>query len=312
MVQSSANLEASSQTPTVQDSSPVYNPNPLSRDARRAAREAARSEGVKADTKASRAPDSREGNSKPSDVEEPRRVDLGELFKDDTDGLDDIDGPIDSVDRASKRLGIKPDEFYNIKIQMKDGAEALTVGELKDRVGELVEFETRETQFNQRRIAAEGRILNDQREVREILAMLPADVVQKLPQLVERVRKKHEATLSREQQLTIEHIPEWTDETVAAKEKAEMTAFLGNWGFDDSFLNTIVDHRAMKFVRDVMMVDKKIKAALAKVTTPDKKGQRPSARTGKPAQKPARDKVGSRQPAPLDQQSRIMAFLNRE
>lgn len=317
MQQSDASLETSQQANNQQgNSTPAHNPNPLSRDARRAAREAARGENIKADTQQRSQQQQKNGASEdnkgsPNDDAEPRRVDLGELFRDDDDG-DDIDGPIDTTDKATKRLGLKPEEFYNIKVMMPNGAEPLTIGELKDRVGELVDFETREMQFNQRRVAAEGRILNDQREVREVLSMLPPDVVQKLPQLVDKVRKKHEATVTREQQLTIEHIPEWQDEAVSAKDKADMTKFLATWGFDDSFLTTIIDHRAMKFVRDMMLVDRKIKTALAKVKIPERKGQRPSQKTGKPAQKPARERTSARQPAAQDQQSRIMAFLNRE
>lgn len=315
MQQSNESLETSNQTTnnSQANSQPAYTPNPLSRDARRAARESTRGEGIKADTQRSQQRDTGGDNkgSPEDDNGEPRRIDLGELFREEDTG-DGDDGPIDHIDKVQKRLGLKPEEFYKVKVPMPNGAEPLTFGEMKDRVAELVDLETRETQFTQRRIASEGKILQDQREVREILSMLPAETVQKLPVLVEKVRKKHEATLVRENALTLEHIPEWNDEATSAKDKAEMTKFLGNWGFDETFLNSIVDHRAMKFVRDMMIVDKKIKTALSKVKIPDRKGMKPSAKTGKPAAKPAREQSSQRQSMKTaDQQSRIMAFLNR-
>lgn len=250
---------------------------------------------------------------------QPERLDLGKLFADDGDSdsesgsdvHDDPSKPPQTVEALSKRLGLKPEQVYAIKVPMPNGAEALTLGDMKDRVAELVDLDTREMQFDQRRIRQEGDLLRAQAEMRDIMALLPPDVVQKLPGLTEKVRKRHVETQTRERQLTLQHIPEWQDEKRCTQDMQGMIEFVGEWGFDESFLGTVVDHRAMKFIRDMYLRDQKIKNAMKGVTVPTRKGLRPSAKPSKAPSKPSQSQSRRERVMP-DQQSRIMAFLNRE
>lgn len=264
---------------------------------------------------------SRQKEANASENGEPRRLDLASLFAPKGEGEgpnnesdednDDPTKPPDSLEALSKRLRFKPEQLYDIKIQMPNGAEPVTLGYLKDKVGEVVDLDTREQLFDQKRIKAEGEVLRAQAEVRDILAMLPKEVAQQLPQLVDKVRKRHEATRMQEQARTLDIIPDWANESKRTEDIKGMTSFLGEWGFDETFITTIVDHRAMKFVRDMYLRDQKIKKALAGVTIPKKKGFSPSAKPSKAAAKP--NTAPSRRERVLpDQQSRIMAFLNRE
>lgn len=223
--------------------------------------------------------------------EEPRRVSLAELFSEDgddeegnNDSSDDVSKPPETMEQLTKRLGLKPEQVYGVKIPLSDGAEPLTIGQLKDRVGELVDFETRETQFEQRRVKAEGELLRAQAEIREILAMVPKEHIK--PEVVEKIRKRHDENMRRERQMTLEHIPEWREEKKCAEDLQGMSEFLSDYGFDETFIGTISDHRALKFIRDMYLRDKRIKAALAKVTVPNSKGQRPSNKPAKGAVKP--------------------------
>ncbi len=250
---------------------------------------------------------------------QPERLDLGKLFADDGDSdgesgsdvHDDPSKPPQTVEALTKRLGLKPEQVYAIKIPMPNGAEALTLGDMKDRVAELVDLDTREMQFDQRRIRQEGDLLRAQAEMRDIMALLPPDVVQKLPGLTEKVRKRHVETQTRERQLTLQHIPEWQDEKRCTQDMQGMIDFVGEWGFDESFLGTVVDHRAMKFIRDMYLRDQKIKNAMKGVTVPARKGLRPSGKPSKAPSKPSQSQPRRERVMP-DQQSRIMAFLNRE
>jgi hypothetical protein len=242
-------------------------------------------------------------------------VSLVELFSDDGDGSDDSDGaiedpskPPDSLEALSKRLGFKPEQIYDVKIPLKDGAEPLTIGQLKDRVGELVDLETRELQFDQRRIRSEGEMLRAQAEVREMLAMVPKEHIR--PEVVDKIRKRHEANMQRERQATLEHIPAWHDEKTRGEDIQGMIDLLGNYGFDETFITTVSDHRAIKFIRDMYLRDKRIKQALAKVTTPDSKGQRGSAKTRKPAVRPNMQ-PGRKQSVVPDSRAQITALLNQ-
>lgn len=264
---------------------------------------------------------SRQKEQQQNGTEEPRRLDLASLFAPKAEGEgpnnesdednDDPSKPPDSLEALSKRLRLKPEQLYDVKIPMPNGAEPVTLSYLKDKVGEVVDLDTREALFDQKRIKAEGEVLRAQAEVRDILAMLPKEVAQQLPQLVEKVRKRHEATRTIEQQRTLEVISEWSSESRRLEDIKGISAFLGEWGFDESFITTIVDHRAMKFVRDMYLRDQKIKKALAGVTIPKKKGFSPSAKPSKAPAKPGAAPSRRERVSP-DQQSRIMAFLNRE
>lgn len=253
-------------------------------------------------------------------TDEPRRVSLAELFSDNEDGSEEFDNdgnvvvddptkPPDTLDVLSKRLGFKPEQIYNVKIPLADGAEPLTIGQLKDRVGELVDLETRETQFESRRMQVEGELLRSQTEIRELLGMIPKEHIN--PAIVDKIRKRHEANMAFERKMTLEHIPEWRDEKRAGEDLQGMIDFTKRWGFDETFIATVHDHRAIKFIRDMYLRDKRIQAALAKVTTPDSKGQRGSAKTKKAAAKPMQSNQNRKSGAIPNQQQRLAALFNQ-
>lgn len=229
-----------------------------------------------------------------NEPEKTKPVSLAELFGDsetpgaekplDNDDADDPNAPLDSIDRLTKRLNLKPEQVYAIKVPMRDGAEPLTIGELKDRVGEVVDLEQRELQFDQRRVKAEGALLQAQSEIRELISMLPKEAIK--PEMVQKLRNRHEAQVTRERELTLEHIPSWENDENRRKDIKGMVTMLSDYGFDESFITTVQDHRALKFIRDAYLRDKRIKDALAKVTKPPVKGQRPSSKTAKPAVRP--------------------------
>jgi hypothetical protein len=250
-------------------------------------------------------------------TDEPRRLSLAELFSQNDDGEisnedenvgDDPSKPPETMEALSKRLGFKPEQIYNVKIPLADGAEPLTIGQLKDRIGELVDLETRETQFEQRRMRSEGELLRSQAEIREILQQIPREHIK--PEVVNKIRQRHEANMARERQMTLEHIPEWRDEKRASEDLQGMIDLLGEYGFDETFIGSVHDHRAIKFIRDMYLRDKRIKAALAKVTTPENKGQRGSAKTGKAAARPNKQTSTRRSGVMPDQRSRIAALFN--
>lgn len=252
--------------------------------------------------------------------DEPHRVSLAELFANDgeegseeidSDGnpvVDDPSQPPDTLDVLSKRLGLKPEQVYNVKIPLADGAEPLTIGQLKDRVGEVVDLEMRETQFEAKRMQMEGELLQSQTEVREILSMLPKEHVS--PAIVEKVRKSHEQKMIFERRMTLEHIPEWRDEKRAGEDLQGMIDFTKRWGFSETFMASVHDHRAIKFIRDMYLRDKRIQAALAKVTTPNSNGQRGSAKTKKAASRPPQSQSNRKSTVP-DTRQRLAALFNQ-
>lgn len=233
------------------------------------------------------------GGTVRSGTEAPKRLTLAELFTEDGDGNvreidnsdDDPSKPVDTIDGLIKRHKLTAEQVYAIKVPMAQGAEPLTLGEMKDRVGELVDFETREMQFDERRVKAEGELLRAQTEMRELMSLIPRDQLK--PEMVEKIRRRHEATQAAERRATLEHIPEWHDEARRSKDLEGMVELVGDYGFGGEFLATVVDHRAMKMIRDYMLMRTRIRKALSNVKDGKPiKGQRTSGKA-KPAAKPS-------------------------
>jgi hypothetical protein len=129
-------------------------------------------------------------------------------------------------------------------------------------------------QFDQHRREREGELLRVQNEIRELMQLIPREQLK--PELIEKVRGQHESTMRRERQLTLEHIPDWRKDETRLADLEGMTELVQDYGFPESFITTVVDHRALKMLRDFYRMNKRIKEALAKVTTPPKKGMKPS------------------------------------
>lgn len=251
---------------------------------------------------------------------------LAEIFADDgsegespPNGEQPDDDPTalpDSLDAVAKRLKLTPEQLFAIKVAMPSGAEPLTLGEIKDRAARVAEVEQRELQFDQRRVKAEGDLLRGQAELRELVSMLPKGSIS--PEIVNKLRERHNATMTRERELTLEHIQDWQDEKRMAQEVDGIAKWLHEeYGFDPSFVTTIVDHRALKFVRDMFLRDKKIKAALAGVRNDPPRARAPSSRqqpvNGRGSSNPARPGAvaSNRPPTTPTERDRLSTVLNK-
>lgn len=108
-----------------------------------------------------------------------------------------------------------------------------------------------------------------------------------------------EEHLKTERERLYQAVPEWKDEEVASKEKAELRSFAAErYGFNDQELDGVTDHRLMLLLRDAMQLNRistkgkpqiEAKRKAAKVLQPG--GRAPSTKGGKPKRaKTIRDK----------------------
>lgn len=250
-----------------------------------------------------------EGPKKPRSLAEifgntSDETDLDISLEDDTP--DDPNAPLDSIERLMKRQNLTPEQAYGIKVPMKDGAEPLTIGQMKDKLSELVDFEHRVSEFEERRIKQEGDLLRSQAELRGLIEILPKDAIK--PEILAKVRARQETVARNEKRQTLEHIPEWRDETRRAKEIEDIVDTLGDYGFDASFLESVVDHRAIKLLNDFTKMRNRIRKSLESVRDPKRLGIRPSGK-GAP-RKPPVENTSRKNPAPT-QGDRLRAFLDK-
>jgi hypothetical protein len=240
------------------------------------------------------APDSK-GAPNNQTQQPPKPQSLAEMFGDksdessleislDDDSPDDPNAPLDSIERLKKRNKLTDEQVYKIKVPMPNGAEALSIGELKDKITDLTDFEMRQVEFDERRIKKEGELLKSEGELRDILGMLPKEALD--PKVLGKIHERQQSVTRREKALTIEHIPSWSDEKSRNKDLELMQETLGDYGFDESFLHSVIDHRAMKFIRDMCLMRARIRKSIADVRDPQRLNGRPSGKTQKAAIRP--------------------------
>lgn len=179
----------------------------------------------------------------------------------------------------AETLKLEDKDLYAIEVPMAKDGETRTLGELKDLAAKQDQFTLRELEFEEERQRKEGELIRSQNELRELMASLPEGAVK--PEVLEKVRAKHEATLKLERERTLEAIPEWKDEEKRTEDIKGMVEHLKSYGFPESYLKTVFNHRTMKYIRDNWLREQRIRKALEQVksATPGKTS------TGKPAGK---------------------------
>jgi len=185
---------------------------------------------------------------------------------------------------VAERLELAPEDLYGLEIPMGDHAEPLTLGKLKDIAAGQSDFTVRELKAEEERTRKESDLIRAQEEIRELVESVPQQF--RTPELLNKIREKHDARLKIERARTLDAIPEWNDEPTRDREIAGMVEHLQAFGFPANYLLNVVDHRLMKFVRESFLREQRIRRALEQVT-----GERPST--------PAKARGSSTPPAKL-------------
>lgn len=195
--------------------------------------------------------------------------------------------------------GLELDDLYQLQVTTTDG-KAVTVEELKSLALKQDEIALNELEQAEQHEQQSAELRKAQNELTELIAQLPKGALK--PEVLEGIRQKHTTLVNEERARTLEAIPAWKDDKTRETESAGMIQHLQNYGFPPGYLNTVVDHRMLAFIRASHLREQRINAALKKVragapnpTTPSK----PSA--GKTAPK----KTGSNSP-----RNGLQAFLS--
>ncbi len=198
-----------------------------------------------------------------------------------------------NLDGLAETLGVEVADLYKIEIPFADGdnVEHKTLGEIKDAMAERSTFEVDRLAWEEQRTERENQVVKSMQEVSEIVSMLPRSAISE--QLLEAVARKRATLVESETRLTRQVIPEWTSEDVETQDREAMREHLSEYGFPENYLDSLVDHRTLRYIRESMKRQQRIERALAQVKTVRKPGHKPSGKpTGKPA--PSRKRAASR------------------
>lgn len=171
------------------------------------------------------------------------------------------------------------DALYKLEISLDDSAEPVTIEQLKDSYKQRSEFELERIEFAETRTQQEAELLRAKSELNDILQSLPKNAVR--PDVLEKIRTKHEQRMQAERAKTLDAIQSWHDQEKRTADLAAMSEHLGQYGFPTDYLGQVQDHRLFPYIRDNMMREKRIREALAKV----RNGKPEKAATSKPQKK---------------------------
>jgi len=179
----------------------------------------------------------------------------------DASGSDDA-APTKFNDLAGK-LGMELDDLYKLEVAQAEDGTPVTIENLKDNHSKQEDFSLREIEFEERRTTQEAELMQAQEELRELMAALPEKAIR--PEVLQKVREKHDAQLTLERKRTLEVIPDWQDSETRTADIEGMAEHLKQYGYAGNYLERVADHRQIKYIRDNWQREQRIRTALAKV-----------------------------------------------
>lgn len=181
------------------------------------------------------------------------------------------------------KLGLELDDLYKLEVSQAEDGTPVTVENLKDYYGKQADLSLREIEFEERRTKTEADLMQAQQELRELMAALPEKAIK--PEVLQKVRDKHDAQMKLERKRTLEVIPEWSDEKKRTADLEGMSEHLKQYGYPTDHLERVADHRQIKYIRDNYLREQRIRKALEAVRAGKPNPTKPSTPTGKAPQK---------------------------
>jgi hypothetical protein len=199
--------------------------------------------------------------------------------------------PLD-VAAIAEKLGVDPAKLYEVRIPLADGAEPVTLGQLKDAYRDAQALERERSELTEQRGHWHADQLRQQRELETILAAIKPDAVD--PKLAQAVQAVNRERASREAEALFRTIPTWVDEKAREADLVQIVAHLKPYGITRQDLDAVTDHRILRVLRDKALDAAKLTATPAP----------------KPAQKGAAPRKAA-QPSPAQAHGQLKAAVTK-
>lgn len=178
--------------------------------------------------------------------------------------LDDDDDDAESGRKPKKKaargiaefaqeLQLDPKEIYGLAVPGDDGAEPLTIGQMKDQLKAVREHQAKVDQFEDDRAEAMNEVFVARQQIDDLLSRVKRVVTpQQFAAVFDDVEQTGRARLETARKQVLEFFPEWRDAAVMNAARARMTEKLGSYGFRPVEIDTLQDARMIKFVEDAL------------------------------------------------------------
>ena len=212
-----------------------------------------------------------------------------------------------TLEDVGKALGLEAADLYNLEIPIGGDAENVkTLGELKDIVKAGTEFDLEKLEFEENKTAQETAFRKQAQDIADIVAALPRHLV--TDDLKERIVRQRAEIQDREDRMVRQTIPSWADADTRAQDMQTMNDYLAEFGFEKTFLDTVIDHRVFNLVRDAASRKARLSAALDQVRQIKNTGHGKSQKAEKPAA-PRKSRRGTG-PRTNSQVAQVAALIN--
>lgn len=147
------------------------------------------------------------------------------------------------VNKAKEQLGQQFQEAAEITATL----EQQLMSEFQSIDWNALELEDREEWLVQRQKFGER-----QQQIQEIKGQTQQKLSEQQKEIQARQQEERQAYLANQNEMLLTAIPEWSDTSVRESEAKEMSDFLGDYGFNESEVGAVIDHRLVKLARDAM------------------------------------------------------------
>lgn len=168
---------------------------------------------------------------------------------------EDADGrPIKRQPKAKTILDLADEHqishksIYELVVPMDEGETPLSIGQMKDRIREVRNFETDRDDFADYRESAMNEIVESRTQIDGVLQALKQVVpTEELARAFADQIQRYNGQVARAREQIREYFPEWDDKATKAADRAKLTKALASYGFSAPEVDNVVDARLIRF-----------------------------------------------------------------
>ncbi len=192
-----------------------------------------------------------------------------ELNPEDSSGEPDGEGRQEQAkpttfEELAEGSGLSVEELFKLELNLGgDEDNVATIGQLKDALKDERTLELRTLEFEDSVAKREAEFVQARADLVALVEMLPKEHLSE--KFLQHVGQQREAEIKKQKAYTLDAISEWKDPNVENSDREAMTENLARYGFPKEYLETVLDHRMVKFIRDATRQQQRVNAMLAKV-----------------------------------------------
>lgn len=207
---------------------------------------------------------------------------------------------------VAERLQMPVETLFDLKLKLDGDGEEISLSDAKHAASEQHRHEMAVLQFEKEMSDKRGEFLKAQNMLKDVLSLIPQNLMPK--NLIDKIRTSQTEAVERERAATLSTIVEWSDEAVETKDREMMSKHLEKAGYSADYLDQVVDHVTLNYIRTNALREQRIEAAIAKFNVKKPAAQKPSQRRAGQHKAPAK-KPGKGGRAESEQQAAITDLL---